>query len=572
MHNLLDWKDEKVKITIEELEEEQIYAAWMEIVSIMTDPRMVDPRCALWQRKNQPVYVDVNFEKSKHGELRILDSSYSQMITAMSTCIELEYPVWDKTAKDYVKKVRPITEAMYHMFCARLSSLGVPTLHFIVNRPVYDPTEGRVLQQTLPWSRGIIHVAAPYPIPPVRQPPEPELRAAFALMADFLQTFQVAVPEANRLPFLASAIALYVIRACGMHFATKPIGLATAKHARSGKSTLQESYCYIASGVEMEKRDVSKDPIEFEKSLTAAHISGAMDMFFDNVRSEVASGRLEMLATTSLTQEAAFRLLGVSKDVRVFGGRNYDLNYNTPEATFSAALLERSILVNLTTLDENPGQADHLVKNFMEETARRRGEILWALWTIFYGAQFGDYGRVTMVGFEDCEKVLGVVQHFIGASPRQFALEATADAKVQEDPYGECVELIYELGEKYLGECGSRWLKAGEVWADSTLVPQEFMDKYGKPSRARFDQWVRTKLTTGVEQGFTIRRQKVPGVNNFFYNVRRFEHEPITEPNVEAVKARAKKRRAEAEAAAKVAGGVLPGGVLPGAPEGREPF
>jgi putative DNA primase/helicase len=245
--------------------------------------------------------------------------------------------------------------------------ISVPTMRpdgSIIDREGYDP-------RTQLYYKPSAHIVLP-PIP--EQPTRDDAKAALQIINDLLDGFPFANKKSRAVA--CAAIMSVVLRGA---FLAVPIFLITAPEPRTGKTYLVQLTGVIGTGHNPVNTAGSKDPVEMEKRIETAGLTGRQILHFNNLPNGMS------LESSSLAQIATEGWLEVRK-LGILGGgiidcRSTTVFINGNNITIAADLVDRCAFCRLNAKTAEPGLR-RFTSNPIDTVHKNHGEVLAACFTI----------------------------------------------------------------------------------------------------------------------------------------------------------------------------------------------
>jgi hypothetical protein len=237
-----------------------------------------------------------------------------------------------------------------------------------------------------------------------------EVREAVAIIDELLCDFPFDCPasKANAVALLLTSVIRSAIGGC------VPLAVIDAPSPGSGKSLLASVVNIIATGMAAEFITAPKRDDEWKKSITAVLSDGSSIINIDNVTGTLESDDLASVLTTGRWKDRPFgsntRTVSYpNRAVWVANGNNIDLGGDLPR---------RCYWIRLNSKCSKPHErVGFLHPNLVQWTRENRGQILWALLTLFRAWHVA--GRPAadtpaMGSFEEWSRIVGSTLSFVG--------------------------------------------------------------------------------------------------------------------------------------------------------------
>lgn len=309
-------------------------------------------------------------------------------------------PFYHVDAQQAQRGVHAPLEVTKHLFVR--TDLPLPYLEKVVVYPSFD-ADGVLQDQPGYIPSAFAYYAPPdgFEMPRVSATPGPEdvAEAKRLLVVEYLADFPfdgytrreievamgVTTPDEGETPkapppSLLSFLAFLFQTPCRSMIGRSPMPalLVTKPKAGSGATKLMESAQILLLGATSTRPSIPKEEEERRKQITAALLSGAAFLPFDNVRGAVDSQVLATLLTSTTWTD---RILGRSSERSLPNLASTSITGNNPK--FSDELVRRLSLCRIDPGVPDPeNRQDFRHPDLEEWVSENRGKLMWALCTL----------------------------------------------------------------------------------------------------------------------------------------------------------------------------------------------
>ena len=266
---------------------------------------------------------------------------------------------------------KPVVEA----FMGAPRWAGIKPLHQIIGTPVLR-RDGSLLSAPGYDEATGLYLTRPLPVTVPERPSQAQAASANDVLTALFASFPYADPDdAPGLGLSISMAALFsAILRPTLNLA--PIFQITSPTPGTGKSTLANVIAAAATGERAVAVATGSKPDEFEKSLTAALLSGRPVISLDNMTLPLGG---QLLAIVATEPEVTVRLLGLSKDAQLQGAPTILATANNGK--IAGDLARRTLPIRLDARMERP-ELRAFDTDPVADVLARRAEIVSAVLTI----------------------------------------------------------------------------------------------------------------------------------------------------------------------------------------------